>query len=114
MIVLSLFLCVSAWFLCCFCLARIAASVVSVACPWPPGGPQVSGWLPCAFAGRLGRLGGGWGPFAPCRRGASCTESMGRICSAAAMSGLRCGMNEWSADEVSGLSCDLSLLNDTI
>ena len=111
MLVSSSFLCVSASFLCCFCVVRIADSVVSAACPWPPGGPQVSGWLPCAFTGRLGRLGGGWGPFAPAP---GCTESMGRIRSVAAMSGLRCGMNEWSADEVSGLSCDLSLPNDTI
>ena len=58
MLVSSSFLHVSASFLCCFCVVRIADSVVSAACPWPHGGPQVSGWLPCAFAGRLGRLGG--------------------------------------------------------
>ena len=67
MLVSSSFLRVSVLFLCCFCTVRIADSMVTVsaACPWPPGGPQVSGWLPCAFAGRLGRLGGGWGPCAP-------------------------------------------------
>ena len=57
----SAFLRVPARFLRRFCHVRNAGSVVHAACLWSPGGLQVSRWLPCAFVGRLGRLGGGWG-----------------------------------------------------
>ena len=77
---------------------------------WP-----TSLWVaPLRLRGAAGAAGRWLGPVCAMPVAALARESTGRIRSVAAMSGLRYGMNEWSADEVSGLSYDLSLPNDTI